>query len=46
MYFEIKKRVLEYFLILVIQKAQDLEIAEASNQEGFTLPSGIFVKNY
>ena len=32
------------FLILGIQKAQDLEIAEVSNQEGFTLPSGIFIK--
>ena len=32
------------FLILEIQKAQDLEIAEVSYQEGFTLSSGIFVK--
>ena len=53
-YFEMKKQGLEYFsktfnaydfLILGIQKAQDLEIAEVSNKEGFTLPSGIFVEN-
>ena len=53
-YFEMKKQGLEYFskpfkaydfLILGIQKVQDLEIAEVSNKEGFTLPSGIFVKN-
>ena len=52
-YFEMKKQGLKYFLkpfnaydflILGIQKAQDLKIAEVSNQEGFTLPSGIFVK--
>ena len=53
-YFDMKKQGLEYFskpfnaydfLILGIQKSQDLEIAEVSNKEGFTLPSGIFVKN-